>query len=364
MIGLILAVETFTGRNWLDFSDPASLSWQYSMRAARQATSGCAVLCLGDSLVKHGLAPSVMEATSACRTLNLAAARCPTPMTYFLLRRALDSGAQPRAIVFDVKPAVLIGGLDWNLRYWQEVVSLREAIELFQWTKRGRFLTLTLAGRLLPSLRSRLELRSNLMAALRGEVDQLHQINRILWRNWSVNQGANIASSNSSYTGEVTPEVAERLHAGRFYVDRVNAEAIDRILRLAGERKIPAFWLLPPLSPALQSLRDQSGAEAAYEKLVMFYQSRYRHNLTVLDGRHAGYAPDFFVDATHLNGRGTVALSGAVAAVLVSELDRGGRTDTPRWINLAGPQASLADLEFPLEDLERSKAVMHSSCEK
>src|SRR5271163_2053591 len=61
MIGLIVAIECFVSRNWLDFTDPVSLSWRYSAEAVRTDSSGRELLCLGDSLVKHGLIPRVIE---------------------------------------------------------------------------------------------------------------------------------------------------------------------------------------------------------------------------------------------------------------------------------------------------------------
>ena len=34
MVGLIVAIECWVARNWLDFSDPVSLSWRFSAEAA------------------------------------------------------------------------------------------------------------------------------------------------------------------------------------------------------------------------------------------------------------------------------------------------------------------------------------------
>ena len=310
MIGLIVVIECFVGRNWLDFSDPVSLSWRFSPRRQLQTgAAGSRLLCLGDSLVKHGLIPSVIERESGRRTRNLSAARAPVLMTYFLLRRALDAGSRPDVIIINAKPAVLIGGPEFNARYFQEILTLREWVELFQITRKSSFMISMLVGRLLPSLRCRIEIRSNLLAALRGETDRLHDINRTLWRNWTVNGGANIADLDSRYEEKVTPEVARRLHADVFHVDRMNSEAIERLLQLASERNIPVFWLLTPLTPGLQAVRDQSGTEAAYEQLVRSSQARYPRTMTVLDARRAAYPLEFFVDSTHLNGRGAIILS-------------------------------------------------------
>lgn len=361
MIGLIVVIEYFVGRNWLDFSDPVSLSWRFSAEAARTEAAGSQVLCLGDSLVKHGLIPSVIEGKSGLRTLNLSAARAPTLMTYFLFRRALDAGARPDAIIINAKPAVLIGGPDFNARYFQEVLTLREWVELFQITRRSSLMISMLVGRLLPSLRCRLEIRSSLLSALGGETDRLHDINRTLWRNWTVNRGAHVADLDFRYDGKVTPEVAAKMQTDIFHVDRMNREAIERLLQLAARRNIPIFWVLTPLTPELQAFRDRSGSEAAYEQFVRSAQSRYPQTTTVLDARRAEFPPRSFVDATHLNGRGAIALSRAVAVVLEAELGQSKRAVAARWITLK-PSVDCSDvLALGLEDVEQSKRIVRLS---
>jgi hypothetical protein len=355
MIGLILAIECWVGRNWLDFSDPVGLSWRFSAEAATTRAPRCEVICVGDSLVMHGVFPAVLELETGRRTVNLAAARGSTVMSYFLLRRALDAGARPEALVLNAKPAVLIGGLEFDARYWQEVLTLGESLELLQMTRRVCFTVSTLLGRLLPSLRARLEIQSNVLAALRGETDRLSAMNRVLWRNWTVNAGANVTAANSRYDGEVTPEVGERLHARRFHVDRTNAEAIERLLKLASKHAIPVFWLMTPISPKLQALRDESGAEARYEQFVRSIQARHPQVMTVLDARRAGYAPTLFADATHLSGIGGAALSRSVASAVDAELSHPG---SARWIALDPPPARPPALPASVEDLDESRRIL------
>jgi hypothetical protein len=279
-------------------------------------------------------------------------------MTYFLLRRALDAGSRPDVIIINAKPAVLIGGPEFNARYFEEILTFREWIELFQITRKSSLMVSMLVGRLLPSLRCRLEIRSNVLSALRGETDLLHYINRTLWRNWTVNGGANIANFDSVCEEKVTAEVARRMQTGIFHVDRMNAEAIERLLKLASERRIPVFWLLTPLTPGLQAVRDQSGSEGAYEQFVRSKQSRYPQTLTVLDARRAAYPTGFFVDSTHLNGRGAIVLSGAVANVLKAEFGESAQAQTARWIALKNSVESLNLDDLRLEDVERSKKIV------
>ena len=75
MLGLVIAIEGTISRRWLDFSDPVSVSWRFMDRAARSEAAGCDVLFLGDSLVKHGLLPSVIRRETGLRSVNISAAR-------------------------------------------------------------------------------------------------------------------------------------------------------------------------------------------------------------------------------------------------------------------------------------------------
>ncbi len=238
----------------------------------------------------------------------------------------------------NAKPAVLLGGPEFNARSWQEVVSLRDAVDLLQITRNPPFVASTIVGRLLPSLRARLEIQSTVIAAVHGRFDRIRSINPVLWRNWSVNGGANIASAVPAYGGEVNDEVERQLYPDLFYVDPANAEAIERILKLADERRIPVFWVLFPLSPRLQSLRDSSGAEMLHEQFLRSLVSRYPRTLTILDARRSISPAGAFADATHLErargsgpepdgGAGGRRTRGHVqTAVPEVRLDRSGRT--------------------------------------
>ncbi|MHB1556218.1 MAG: hypothetical protein ACYC61_01940 [Isosphaeraceae bacterium] len=357
-IGLIVAIEWTLGRNWLDLSDPVSVSWRYADDAASHESALCNVLFLGDSLVKHGLIPSVVERESGIKSVNLAAARAPALMTYFALRRALESGAHPRAIVINTKPAVLIAGVDYNAGYWPSALSARECIELGRITGKATFGVEMLVARLFPSIRSRLEVRSQIMAALNGTADPISEINRVLWRNWSANGGANVASLNSAYRGELSPQIRDNLHPDRWYVDRSNAKGIELVLGLARVRGIRVFWLLPPISPGLQQWRERSGSEASYEDFVRAYQARYPSTLTVLDARRVVTDPSSFIDATHLAGRGAIVLSRTVAAAL---RDQKAKSPAPAdgWRILEPPAGDGARRdEVVLEDLDRSKEIV------
>ncbi len=352
MIALVAAIEATVAGRPLDYLDPASLSWRLAADAARDEAPGCRVLCVGDSLVKHGVIPAIVEAGTGRRTANLAVARGPAPATYFLLRRALDAGARPDAVVLDFKPSVLIGGPRHNLRSWQEILSAREALELTLEGGAGPSWPRSRLGRLLPSFRSRHEVRGHILAALRGDPSPLRLTNRMCRRNWLVNDGANVAARNPAFRGAPGPNEKAPI-SDRWYCQRVNAAYRPPHPRPGLAHGIRVYWLLPPISPWLQARREATGAEAGYLRLVRSSQARHP-NLTIVDGRHSGYDHTVFVDTTHLDGQGAAVLSADLAALLARDLPTA--TAPGRWLEL--PPYRPRPPAIPLEDVEQSRRVV------
>ena len=360
---LLFVIESIFQWHSIELTDPLSLSWRFSAQTTDADTRGAQVLCLGDSLLKHGLIPSIFASDSRLRTVNLAAAQGSTLLAFSLLQRALDSGAQPTALIINAKPAVLLGGPEVNERAWQEVMTLHDAIELMRITRNPPLVASTTVGRLIPSLRFRLQIRSAIAAAFRGETPRIAAINPVLWRNWSQNAGANVASAASPFRGVVTDAVRHELYTDLFYVDPANAQAIERILDTGANRKIPIYWVLFPLSPELQSLRDQSGADEQHDRFLKSLAARHPGQLTVLDARHAGYPPHFFVDATHLNRRGALAMTHSLGALFAQSSRHQPRKASAhlQWITLDPPTMSADEGKDRLEDLDESKRIVRSS---
>ena len=253
---------------------------------------------------------------------------------------------------------MLLAGPEFNARYWQEVLTPRECLEFSLVTRNVPFMLATIVGRLLPSLRARLEIRSQVTAAIRGETDPIPEMNRILLRNWTVNGGANVAAARPVRQQEDEPEIEHKLHPGLFFVDPTNAEGMERLLQLAAAHEIPVFWLLTPLSPALQARRDESGAEAGYENFVRSFLCRYPKNLTILDGRRGDYAATLFTDLTHLNRQGALVLSHAVAETIRPLLARPSLASRGAWISLVRPSSRPAESGVVVEDLEQSRRTL------
>src|SRR5258706_13638657 len=117
----------------------------------------------------------------------MASAGGPALATSFLLRRAIEWGGRLWAVVVDFKPGVLVGSARYTLRYWQEILSVRESLDLVRADHGGSLLFRIALGRLFPSFRGRLEVRGAILAALRGDDSPMRLINRVCRRNWGVN---------------------------------------------------------------------------------------------------------------------------------------------------------------------------------
>src|SRR3954465_2985596 len=95
MVVLTLAAESRLSKLGAELADFSVRDWVQSRKASDRDVRGCRLLCFGDSQVKTGVVPQVLEARTGWRTHNLALVGGQAPSSYFLLRRALDRGARP-----------------------------------------------------------------------------------------------------------------------------------------------------------------------------------------------------------------------------------------------------------------------------
>jgi hypothetical protein len=349
MVAIVVAVESYVARHAIDFTETSRYSWTLSDAAARREAISARVLCFGDSLVKHGLLPEMIEDRLGKSVYNLAICAAPAPAQYHLLRHALDAGARPEAIVVDFMPGLLAGGLDFGEKYWAELLSPAEIVELARSARDARFLMGTMLDRALPTLRGRWEIRNKIVAAVKGETDPLRGTNLTHTRNWGIHRGAEYSQDNLAFNGEPTEEDHVRVLSDRFWCHRINRLYLDRFLRLAESRGVRVYWLLPPASPKIQQRRVESGADAKYTRFVREIASQHP-GLVVLDARRSGYDHTRFVDPIHLTGKGGLALSAEVADAIVARREA--------WVDL--PPYRDHPLAMPLEDVEQSRMAVMS----
>jgi hypothetical protein len=351
MLGLVLAIELFLDRHFADFADPIASDWRQSGRVAGGRARDCEVLCFGDSQVKLGVAPRVIEARSGRAGHNLALIGGQAPSAYFLLRRALEAGARPSAVVVDFMPNLLFQGPEYNARHWPQLLDLREGLDLARTARDPDLFARVALGRLLPSYPARDNLRASLIAALGGQAkaEERRREAQFHVRNWRVNRGAMIMPP---YPNRTDPVLWYHVNFPRpWECDRVNLAYVCRFLALAGSRGVRVFWLLPPIDPDAQVLCERRGQEARFEAFLRNALDRHP-NLSIVDARHSGYGRDVLLDAVHLNYRGAYALSADLAAVLRRGAGGGG----PRWVELPAYRARVIDV--PMEDLSQSNLAI------
>jgi hypothetical protein len=256
--------------------------------------------------------------------------------------------------VVDFMPPLLRKDLTTNARRWPELLTTSECLDLARTARSAGLFAEIMLGRLLPSFKDRPEIRDCILAAVRGESATMQGTTPILWRNWSINRGAQILPRSDYRAG---PEILEAWYRDNFpgpwACHPIHAAYVRRFLRLAASRGIHVYWLIPPMYPGSFSLCVRDGQDARMDFYLRALQDRYP-NLTVIDGRRADYPASCFGDPVHLTRGGAATLSSDVADIVVRRGASGPSAD--RWIDL--PDFREVPSPAPMEDWVESKVVV------
>ncbi len=349
-LGLVLAAESWVSSHHLDFTSLGMASHRYAGEAVARAVD-TDVLALGDSQVKFGVVPLAVERRAGRRAYNLGAAGGTAPFTYYLLRRALDRGARPGAIIVDFKPTQLQVDPRALVEPWAAVLSAREALDM-AWTARdGLFFAKLLVAWTLPSLRARAEIRSSVLSNLQGSTPYRAAANLASFREWDANRGAGLLPRNPAIGGEAIPWDAVMYdRMGDWWMHPLNGVYVRRVLDLAAARGVPVYWVVAPINPRVQVRRDGLGRDRNYTRMLHRAVDRYP-NLVVIEGRRSGYPTRVFTDGAHMDLDGAYAFSDALALVL--KTDPGAFAS--RWVEL--PPYRAAPYPTGLEDVAGSRPV-------
>ncbi len=312
-LAMVIAVEAQVGRHGLEFAATGALDWRTARTAAARQATKADVLCFGDSLVKFGVQPRILEARTGRPSFNLALFGGPIPASHALLRRTLHHGARPTAIVVDFERNKLVTapGNEATPYPWAEVLGFRDAIEMALENGDTGLFARYLAERALPTIRWRLGVREAIVAAFDGTTPETRASKTILQRNWRRNRGAVVNASNGRSEGVAVAEGAERA-LNHWRPHPINVRYLRRFLDLATLHGIRVVWLMPPFSPELQAMTDRSQDEARYEAFVRSILAEHPEVL-LLDARHAGYPIGVFTDPAHLDRQGATVLSEELA---------------------------------------------------
>jgi len=356
MLLLVVLIERSLAGRALDFTRPEYWDWRTAGHAAKKIAPGCGLLCFGTSMTQQGLLPCVLKDHSGRRARNLAVCAGQAPGSYFLLRRALEAGAKPAAVLVEFHPQYLAEGHWGAVRFWPDLLDARDGLDLAWATRDAEFFATTALARQLPSVKDRFQIRDCIRAAVRGESASTASATLIFNRNRNRNEGALVMPRNPGFRGEIAPHFRAGFLPDSWHCHPTNAAYVRRFLDLAAAHHITVYWVIPPLSPNLQSAREQKGLDAAFTRFTRSFQA-HSPNLVVLDARHSGYALDVFTDAAHLDGRGACTLSADVGDLL--RVDAGkDEPESARWIDL--PAYRDRPPVAPPEDLAASRVAVEA----
>jgi len=346
MLALMAAVEAFVASRGAYLRDTGDWGWAVAGKASRSADSRREILAFGDSLMKLGVAPDLVQARAGRSAYNLAVCGGQAPSSYFLLRRALDSGARPAALLVDFFPRLQQIGPRHTL-LWPALLEPRETLELAWVARDPELFASILAARMLPSVRARQGIRSAVMTGSRNALSGETPTYR---RNWRRNLGAQIMPCGAD-PGSDYVKCRKDFYSDLNF-DPVNVTFMHRFLALAMSRAIPVYYLIPPIKPGLQAECERSGFDAAYLSFLKAIESRYP-NVVMVDGRHASYDPALFYDANHLGRDGAWAYSVALGDLLRRHMAKVGG---PRWIEV--PKYGGLPGGTPPEDVNQSRDAL------
>ncbi len=360
MIGLVIAIEcTVSHFGSVDLCrSHRPLSWRKSYESVAGSEAKADILCFGDSLVKLGVLPRVIEESLGLSAYNLAVLAGQPASSFFLFRQVLESGHRPRAVIVDFSAPLLTLPLRTNLEGWAELANCRDAIELAL-EAGDPALGIAIASRWLVPGRSRHALVRPAFTV--GQERDLQvgggQDPRVFERNWRQNRGAQVAPRHFIPIEGALPKPPNEGDY-RWRPKPVHAAYVARFLNLARSHAIPVFWVLPPVVADRRGRLESSGLAAAYDAFVMSFATAFS-GVTILDGKNLEWDRTAFRDPIHLNRDGAVAFSLAVARALARRLGREDEAGLPRWVTLDAPaEFSAHPWVRLLEDLDESRRAL------
>ena len=329
-LALIAFIEHGITRRELDFRHPWAWDWHLSGRAARRASAGNDVLCLGDSMMKFAIAPNIQAREIDGRVYNLAIGAAPPPVSYFQLKRAYEAGARPRVVLVDFIPHLLAKGPYISQRLWPEYLDWHEAIDLSRNARDARLFGMIAAAKLLPSVRDRMEIRAGITEALAGRDASARAGVLENIRNWRENRGAEMVEKRTWPAPDFS-RYAPDLYPDAWHPAAFNVTYVERLLSLAAAHGTTVVVLIPPFNEAVRRERERKGLDVAFDDFLRNLQSRHA-DLVVIDARSSDYNDAVHYDPIHLDREGAAALTRAVAGIIRPHLDKTKVADAPRWV--------------------------------
>jgi lysophospholipase L1-like esterase len=357
MIPCILAIEAALWATKSLREQPSLLLWRDTGRDSRSPEAREAdVILLGDSMIRCGLVPEILEAKTGRKTVTLALTGGRPSAALLLLNRVLEQGGAPSVVVIDFEPLILINSPYSAWTAWYELLEPRDVFDFGQWMHDPSFPASFSLGHAFLSIRHR-QLFEGQFKAFVENGDWLHSLATaetvatppVLSHGTparapasvhtqplndgghhslkiDVNQEpAEFASTNPANSlGELLPPLPRTVEfqltsLSPGATNKLEAKAVIKLLRLTRDQKIALYIAIPPRGAELEKHLDDHGLAAWRDR---FHDSLLREfpHVRVIDSRHAGYSDLLFSDSSHVNHAGAQAWSRDFAATLAREL--------------------------------------------
>ena len=328
-LALIVAVEYAIETRGNLLATYSGLGARFASKAATAQAKSAAILGFGDSVMKFGFDPESIQRQSGRSAYNLAVPGTPPPLALALLRKALNAGAKPEAIV--VGTMTLAGSPKVHVSDFAEAFTLRDAYELARDAERPELFGEIATARALPSYRYRHALRGAFLAPLKGSQPESQTPALSKLQTWTAHSGHEPRTPNGAFDGRMEPELEKRVYSSPWLVEAAFEKGLRRLVKLAADRGIAVYWVVPPISPLAQERREALGLDAPHTRNLQAILSRMA-NTTLIDARTSGYPASAFFDSCHLNAEGAATLSSQIGQVLIRQ--RNGERFPDRWVTL------------------------------
>ncbi len=316
MLVLVGSIEAVVGSRH-DLTDPVAMQWRYRGKAILTKARQAEVLCLGDSLVKFGVAAPELSRRLGRPVGNHAVLAAPAAASYFALKDALGAGAKPRLVIVDYAPFLLLPGYRLNRAFLPEMAGLGASLDLALTTAEPELAGTVALGWLVPSVRNRDTLRAGI-ERLVGKKPAAHPTRTRRPDLW-------LPGDNEA--------VFDWFYATDWQAGTEHESYIDRMMTLARDHGATVVWLMPPVSDPIRREWDALGLATRYTNFAAAVQARHP-NLVVLDGRQLVVTNEDLLDPLHLNPRGAETFTARLATFL-PWIERG-----PRWVDMTSTAES------------------------
>ncbi len=355
-LAIIVLIEGHIARTAHSFASDRLLEWSAFREISTKKASESQILCFGDSHIKVGVLPKIIESRTGLSAYNFALGYGQAPSSYYMLKNAIADGAKPQFALVDFKWTSLKYPPQMNQSFYPALLSYPDTVELGLKAQDSEFLGQMFLGKILPSFRARNDLRKQVVSSLNGNGNDRRRENYAWRATWETNNGTCLAPVNPFYKNTINMNHAE------FFVKDwacapLNHEYVTKFFELANEHDITVFWVLTPINSQAQAELARIGVDDKYMTWVREMHARFPR-VVIIDARQSNYPEDQFVDMTHLNRNGAETFSAGLGDIIRKHMANNNETPE-RYATL--PRYRRFESGMAIRDVTQFRDIMKTA---